>query len=31
MGVGENHYPKPQEWASRVIAAVGVEVTDKEA
>ena len=26
-----NHYPKTQEWVSRVIAAVGVEVTDKDA
>ena len=26
----ENHYSKPQEWVSRVISAVGVEVTDKD-
>jgi len=26
-----NHHPKPQDWVSRVIAAVGVEVTDKDA
>jgi hypothetical protein len=27
----DNHDSKPQEWVSRVLAAVGVEVTDKDA
>jgi hypothetical protein len=27
----DNHYAKPREWVSRVIVAVGVEVTDKDA
>ena len=31
MGMNDNHYSKPQEWVSRVFAAVGVEVTDKVA
>ena len=31
MGMNDNHYSKPQEWVSRVFAAVGVEVTDKDA
>ena len=31
VGMDKNHRPRPQEWVSRVIAAVGVEVTDKDA
>jgi integron integrase len=31
VGMDDNHNPKPQAWVSRVIAAVGVEVTDKDA